>query len=72
MILNIDFNLLLGAEHFDRRRDLQSSDFKVGIKQFINDLLIGVVLEHSGHLANLVHLQRRQLNLVLLNKQVRP
>ena len=72
MVLDVDLDLLFGTEHFDCRGDFKSSDLKVGVKEFINDLLVGIVLEDSGNLANLIDLQCWQFNFVLLNKQVRP
>lgn len=72
MVLDVNLDLLFGTEHFDCGGDLKSSDLKVGVKEFINDFLVGVVLEDSSDLADLIDLQGRQFNFVLLNKQVRP
>jgi hypothetical protein len=71
VVLDVDLDLLFGTEDFDCRGDLKSSDLKVRVKELIHDLLVGVILEDSGNLANLIDLQGRQFNFVLLNKQVR-
>ncbi len=56
MVLNVDLDLLFGTEDFDCRGNLKSSDLKVRVKQLIHDFFVGVVLEYSGNLANLIDL----------------
>jgi hypothetical protein len=71
VVLNIDFYLLLGRQVFDDWGNLEPAGLEVRHENLENEVFVGVVADDGGGLHELSHLQRRQIDLVLREREIR-